>query len=221
MRAGKDMSALDVAGTRRLVYVVDDDEAIREGLTSLLMSVGYWVETFESVAKFLEFEREDRTSCLILDVRLRGESGLTFQRECHRLQLHMPILFISGNGDIEMSVQAMKAGAVTFLEKPLRAQPLLDAVHEALALDAARRSGEQGIKASRASYGTLTQRERDVMRLVVTGLLNKQIAAELGVSLDSIKQHRSQVMKKMNSRSVADLVRKATHLAEFLKPFRG
>ncbi|TDY37057.1 LuxR family two component transcriptional regulator [Paraburkholderia rhizosphaerae] len=215
------MSALDGVGTRRLVYIVDDDEAIRKGLTSLFMSVGYQVETFESVATFLEFEREDASSCLILDVRLRGENGLAFQRECHRLRLHIPIIFISGHGDVEMSVQAMKAGAVTFLEKPFCSQTLLDAVKDALALDSARRSSEQSSMALRASYATLTQRERDVMRLVITGLLNKQIAAELGVSVDSIKQHRSQMMRKMNSRSVPELVRKATHLAGLGKPFRG
>ncbi|MFC0399854.1 response regulator transcription factor [Paraburkholderia rhizosphaerae] len=201
-----------VAGSPSIVYVVDDDRSIRLTLGSLLLSVGYQVEAFESVAAFLEFDRPDTTSCLVLDIRLRGENGLVFQRECHRFHLHMPILFVSGHGDIAMSVQAMKAGAVNFLEKPFRDQDLLDAVHDALARDYSRRSSEQRLKPLRASYGRLSAREREVLHLVVTGLLNKQIAATLGVSEDCVKLHRSQVMKKMGSRSVPDLVRKARDL---------
>jgi FixJ family two-component response regulator len=218
VHAGEALPQPHATGTQPIVYIVDDDPAMRATLASLLLSVGYRVETFESSAAFLAFERPDATSCLVLDIRLRGESGLAFQRDCHRFDMRMPILFITGHGDIAMSVQAMKAGAVNFLAKPFRDQELLDAIHDALALDHTRRAEEQRLKPLRTSYQRLSTREREVLHLVITGLLNKQIAGALGVSEDCIKLHRSQVMKKMNSRSVPDLVRKAKDLG--IKPRR-
>ena len=196
-------------GKAPVVYVVDDDEAMRVALSGLLRSVGLRVETFESPKEFLAFPRIDAPSCLILDVRLRGESGLTFQEEVAKKKLRIPILFITAHGDIEMSVKAMKAGALDFFSKPFRDQDMLDAVAHALAQDGERLEADRSVAAVRASYDSLTPREREVMGFVLAGLMNKQIAFEMSLSEITVKIHRGQVMSKMASRSVADLVRKA------------
>jgi FixJ family two-component response regulator len=195
-----------------VVYLVDDDEGIRLSLSSLLRSSGLHVEAFASSREFLSFPKQIRPSCLILDVRLRGESGLTFQQDAAKSGLRMPILFITGYGDIEMSVRAMKAGAQEFFTKPFRDQDMLDAVAQALARDAARLAAEQSIARIRTCYDSLTPREREVLGYVVAGLMNKEIASEMQLSEIMVKIHRGKVMKKMDSRSVADLVRKAESL---------
>jgi FixJ family two-component response regulator len=195
-----------------VVYVLDDDEAMRLALSSLFRSTGLHVEIFESSQAFLAFPKREAPSCLVLDVRLRGESGLAFQEELARRSLRMPIVFITGHGDIAMTVKAMKAGAVDFLAKPFRDQDMLDAVSSALARDAERLASEQSIASLRTAYDSLTSREREVMDFVVAGLLNKQIASELNLSEITVKIHRGQVMKKMGARSVADLVRKSEAL---------
>ncbi|WP_042878481.1 response regulator transcription factor [Cupriavidus necator] len=195
-----------------VVYVVDDDEGMRLALGGLLRSVGLRVETFESSQDFLAFPKDDAPSCLILDVRLRGESGLALQEHVAKSGVRMPIVFMTGHGDIAMTVKAMKAGAVDFLAKPFRDQDMLDAVANALARDGERLAAEQSIAALRAAYGSLTPREREVMGFVVAGLMNKQIASEMNLSEITVKIHRGQVMKKMAARSVADLVRKSESL---------
>ncbi|MBN3765805.1 response regulator [Burkholderia sp. Ac-20365] len=195
-----------------VVYVIDDEESIRMALSGLLRSAGIGVELFESTADFLAAPRSDVPSCLILDVRLRGENGLTFQEEAAECGVHMPILFITGHGDIEMTVRAMKAGALDFFSKPFRDQDMLDAIAHALKRDAERLASDSAMAALRKSYESLTRRERDVMKLVVTGLLNKQIASELNLSEVTVKVYRGQVMMKMDAHSLADLVRKAGKL---------
>lgn len=200
-------------GKPSVVYVIDDDESIRFVLNGLVRSVGLHVETFESPKDFLAFPKYDAPSCLILDVRLRGESGLAFQQEAHRCGVRMPILFITAHGDIEMTVKAMKAGALDFFAKPFRDQDMLDAIAHALKRDAERRESEHALATLQESYGSLTQREREVMKFVVAGMLNKQIAYELHLSEITVKIHRGQVMKKMASRSLPDLVRKAEALS--------
>jgi FixJ family two-component response regulator len=202
----------DGQSTAPVVYVVDDDESIRHVLNGLVRSVGLQVETFESPQEFLAFPKHDAPSCLILDVRLRGESGLTFQEEAIRAGVRMPILFMTAHGDIEMTVKAMKAGALDFFPKPFRDQDMLDAITHALKRDAERLAADHAMADVRASYESLTQREREVLKLVVTGLLNKQIAYEMSLSEITVKIYRGQVMKKMASRSVPDLVRKAEAL---------
>ncbi|RDV00301.1 response regulator transcription factor [Trinickia dinghuensis] len=197
---------------RPIVYVLDDDESMRLALSSLFRSIGLHVETFESSQTFLSFPKGETPSCLVLDVRLRGESGLAFQEELARSCLRMPIVFITGHGDIAMTVKAMKAGAVDFLAKPFRDQDMIDAVSNALTRDAERLAAEQSIASLCAAYDLLTPREREVMEFVVTGMLNKQIASELNLSEITVKIHRGQVMRKMGARSVADLVRKAEAL---------
>lgn len=199
-------------GKPSVVYVIDDDESIRFVLNGLVRSVGLHVETFESPKDFLAFPKYDAPSCLILDVRLRGESGLAFQQEAHRCGVRMPILFITAHGDIEMTVKAMKAGALDFFAKPFRDQDMLDAIAHALKRDAERRESEHALATLQESYESLTQREREVMKYVVSGMLNKQIAYELHLSEITVKIHRGQVMKKMASRSLPDLVRKAEAL---------
>ncbi|PLP97508.1 response regulator transcription factor [Cupriavidus pauculus] len=196
----------------RAVYVVDDDESMRQALARLLRSEGLHVETFESTQEFSSFPKYDAPSCLILDVRLRGESGLAFQEHIARSGGHMPIVFITGYGDIAMTARAMKAGAVDFLAKPFRDQDMLDAVATALARDIDRLAAEQSNASVRIAYASLTPRERDVMNRVAVGQMNKQIAADLGISLVTVKCHRGQVMRKMGARSVAELVRKAESL---------
>lgn len=201
-----------------VVYVVDDDEPMRLALRNLLRSVGFAVETFGAVRDFLVFPRRAVPSCLILDVRLPGESGLAFQQDMARSGLRMPVLFMTGYGDIEMSVKAMKAGALNFFPKPFRDQDLLDAVNEALTLDAERLSAERSVTLLRTAYELLTHREREVMAFVISGLLNKQIAARMNLSEITVKIHRGQVMKKLGARSVPDLVRMAQALG--VEPLR-
>jgi FixJ family two-component response regulator len=198
--------------TQAMVFVIDDDTAVREALQSLLRSVGLRVATFASAREFLTSQRPDAPACLVLDVRLPGLSGLDLQRELAAVEIDLPIIFITGHGDIPMSVQAMKAGAVEFLTKPFRDQDLLDAIAQALEQDRAARAQRAGLAELRERYEQLTPREREVMGLVVSGLLNKQIAAELGISEITIKVHRGQVMQKMGAASVADLVRMADKL---------
>jgi FixJ family two-component response regulator len=194
------------------VVVIDDDEEIREGLQGLLGSVGMHVELFASVQEFVESARPDRPGCLVLDVRLPGRSGLDFHDDLARANVQMPVIFISGHADIQMSVRAMKAGAVEFLTKPVRHQDLLDAIQRALRQDRIRREEEKAVAELRACFELLTLREREVMVLVVAGLLNKQIANEIGLSQATVKLHRGQVMRKMQARSLAELVRMADKL---------
>jgi FixJ family two-component response regulator len=212
MLASPDSTSPISGNDTSIVYIVDDDESMRQSLCNLLSSVGLRVEAFESSQQFLAFPKRDVPSCLVLDVRLRGESGLTFQQEVLRTGLNIPILFMTGFGDMEMSVKAMKAGAVDFLPKPFRHQDMLDAVTQALAKDDKRLVAEHATAALRVAYDSLTLREQQVMAFVVAGMLNKQIASELNLSEITVKVHRAQAMKKMNASSVADLVRKADAL---------
>jgi RNA polymerase sigma factor (sigma-70 family) len=195
-----------------VIYIVDDDADVREGLQNLLQSVGLRSETFGSTAALLKSKLADEVGCLILDVRLPGLSGLDFQAEVIKEQIKVPIIFITGYADVPMSVKAMKAGAVEFLTKPIREQDLLDAVQMALDRDRARRQYDSDMQELRANYDSLSQREREVLRLVVAGLMNKQAAAEIGISEVTLKVHRHNIMKKLRARSLADLVRMADGL---------
>jgi FixJ family two-component response regulator len=192
-----------------IVFVVDDDPSVRRALKRLIGSVGLQVELFGSAQEFMRSKRPDAPSCLVLDIRLPGMSGLDFQLQLDQANIHIPIIFITGHGDIPMSVRAMKAGAVEFLTKPFRDQDLLDAIHLAIEQDRARRQQEAGIAMLRARFESLTLREREVLPLVVSGRLNKQTAAEIGTSETTAKVHRSQLMRKMGANSLADLVRMA------------
>jgi FixJ family two-component response regulator len=197
---------------RPIVCVVDDDAGLRDGLTSLFESIGLRVVPFASPAEFLRARLEDSPSCLVLDVRLPGVSGLDFQTELSRNNVNVPIIFITGHGDIPMSVRAMKAGAIEFLTKPLREQDLLDAVQAGIDRDRNQRQSERSLFALRDRYGLLTLREQEVMSYVTSGLMNKQVAAELEVSVITVKLHRGNVMRKMGARSLAELVRMADAL---------
>jgi len=190
-----------------VVFVVDDDSSVREAIKSLIRSVGLRVETFGTAQEFLRSTRPDAPACVVLDVRLPGLSGLDLQHELTTHGINLPIIFITGHGDIPMSVRAMKAGALEFLTKPFRDQDLLDAIQQALERDRSARQQRSETAELRERFDSLTSREREVMGLVVSGLLNKQIAGELGTSEVTIKIHRSQVMKKMGAGSLAELVR--------------
>jgi FixJ family two-component response regulator len=194
------------------VIVVDDDPGIREALGGLFRSVGLQVKVLASVPEFLQEGRPDSPTCLVLDVRLPGRSGLDFQRELAASDIQVPIIFITGYGDIPMSVQAMKGGAIEFLTKPFRDQDLLDAIQQGLERDRAWLEEERTTAALRARFNTLSPREREVMTRVVTGRLNKQIAGDIGISEITVKVHRSQVMRKMQARSLPDLARMADRL---------
>ncbi|MGH9972192.1 MAG: response regulator transcription factor [Pyrinomonadaceae bacterium] len=194
------------------VFVIDDDESILEALKDLLESVGLRVETFASAPEFLQSRHSDVPGCLVLDIRMPGLSGLDLQREMADANIHTPIIFITGHGDIPMTVRAMKAGAVEFLTKPFRDQDLLDAIQQALGRDRVARQEQAETAELRGRFDSLTPRESEVFALVVTGLLNKQIALQLGTSEVTVKQHRHQVMQKMTADSFADLVRMAEKL---------
>jgi FixJ family two-component response regulator len=194
------------------VIIIDDDAALREALGGLIRSVGLQVKLLASVPEFLETDRTKRPTCLVLDVRLPGRSGLAFQRDLAASGIHVPIIFMTGYGDIPMSVQAIKGGAIEFLTKPIREQDLLDAIYAGLAQDRATLESERALAGLCACYETLTPREREVMQLVVAGRLNKQIASDIGVSEITVKVHRGQVMRKMHAASLPDLARMADRL---------
>jgi FixJ family two-component response regulator len=202
-----------MSSTHSTVFVVDDDRSVREGLIDLISSVGMKAEAFSSAQEFLRHKRPDTPACLVLDVRLPGSSGLELQRQLGHSEHPIPVIFITGHADVPMSVRAMKDGAVEFLTKPFRDQDLLDAIHQALNSDRAAR--EQRAKAAelRHRYESLTPREREVMELVVRGMLNKQIAGQLGASEVTIKMHRGQVMHKMRAESVVELLRMSETIA--------
>lgn len=205
-----------VSGDDSLVFIVDDDPSMCEALERLLATVGLRAQVFQTPREFLTSKRPDAPSCLVLDVRLPGLSGLDLQRELARMDPPIPVVFITGHGDIPMAVQALKAGAVDFLTKPFRDQQLLDAIQHAIDRDRAARRHWADVADVRRRYESLTQREREVMSLVVTGLLNKQIAAQLQTSEATVKAHRAQLMRKMEADSVAQLVRIAEGLPVLL-----
>ncbi len=196
-----------------VVFIVDDDEELRLALDNLFRSVGLECRMFGSVAEFLKAVPADAPGCLVLDIRLPGVSGLEFQAQLARTGANLPIVFMTGHGDIPMSVRAMKAGAVDFLTKPFRDQDMLDAVSAAIEMDRRRREIDGAGREVRERYESLSAREREVMALVTRGLMNKQVAGELGLSEITVKLYRGQAMRKMNAASLADLVRMAEHLA--------
>ena len=195
-----------------IVFVVDDDASVRDAVKRLIASVGLRVETFGSTREFLDGKRPDAPACLVLDVRLPDVSGLELQRDLAAANVQIPIIFITGHADVPMTVRAMKAGAVEFLTKPFRGQELLDAIQEAIAKDRVAWNERAQMAELRARYDSLTPREKEVLKLVASGLLNKQIGAELGTSELTIKTHRGRVMEKMGAESLADLVRMSEKL---------
>jgi RNA polymerase sigma factor (sigma-70 family) len=195
-----------------VIYVIDDDDSVREGVTDLLRSVGRTAHSFASTQDFLEAKRADAPGCIILDVRLPGPSGLEFQHMLHTLNIHLPVIFVSGHGDIPMSVRAMKSGAIEFLTKPINEQQLLDAVQAGVEYDRARRNEAKTSVRLRERLDSLTPREREVLTLVASGHRNKQIANTLGLSEMTVKVHRSQIMRKMRASSLVDIVRMADKL---------
>jgi FixJ family two-component response regulator len=201
-----------VATERPVVFVVDDDLAMREALQDLLASVGMDARVYASTQDFMQAQRPDAPGCLVLDVRLPGASGLSFQEELPRAGVDLPVIFITGHGDIPMTVRAMKAGAVEFLSKPFRDQELLDAIDAAIERHRAQRLETALVAELRQRFAALTQREREVMALVSTGRVNKQIAADLSISEATVKVHRGQIMRKMQAKSLAQLVRIADRL---------
>jgi FixJ family two-component response regulator len=206
-------SSRDVAGVKEpIVFVIDDDVSMRRALTNLFQSVGLGVEVFGSAPEMLQSKLPDVASCLVLDIRLPGLSGLDFQTELAKANIHLPIIFMTGHGDIPMTVRAMKGGAVDFLTKPFRDQDMLDAVVTAIERDRKRREVEKVVANLQALFETLTPREREILALVASGLMNKQIAAEVGLAEITVKIHRGHIMKKMGARSLADLIRMAERL---------
>ena len=201
-----------------IVYIIDDDVSVREGLEDLLQSVGLAARSFGSTQDFLKSSRADVPGCIILDVRLPGQSGLEFQRVLADAGIHLPIVFISGHGDIPMSVRAIKSGAIEFLTKPFGEQQLLDAVQTGLERDRARRRDVDAAAGIRERFESLTPREREVFALAVSGLANKQIAAELELSVMTVKVHRGQITRKMQAKSLVELVRMADRLGIAPKP---
>ena len=199
-----------------IVSVIDDDAAVRDVIKDLLLSVGHVVESFASAEEFMTRRDPQLPGCLVLDVRLPGTSGLELQKRLVAQKDRIPIIFISGYGDVPMAVQVMKAGAVDFLQKPFREQELLDCVQTALRRDQAQREIEESVSGMLTGYRSLTKREREIMKLVVTGQINKQIAAHVGLSEVTVKIHRAQVMHKMGTPSLADLVRAADKIEAFL-----
>jgi FixJ family two-component response regulator len=204
--------APDDGAASPLIYLVDDDALLRDAISSLLRSVGMQVAAYPSVAAFQAVPRLDVSSCLLLDVRLQGVSGLDFQADLNRAGVALPVILMTGHGDIPMSVRAMKAGAIDFLAKPFRDQDLLDAIHVALQADGVRRGRDRALHAVTARYATLTPREREIMALAARGLMNKQIAGEVGTSEITVKIHRGNAMRKMEAKTFADLVRMAEAL---------
>jgi FixJ family two-component response regulator len=195
-----------------IVFVVEDDASVRRALSNLFRSVGLTVELFGAASEMLQSNLPDVASCLVLDVRLPGSSGLDFQTELANANIHIPIIFMTGHGDIPMTVKAMKGGAVDFLTKPFRDQDMLDAVVTAIERDRKRREADRIAADAQALFETLSSREREILALVSSGLMNKQVAAELGLAEVTVKIHRGHIMKKMGTRSLADLVRMAEML---------
>jgi len=199
---------------KAVVHIVDDDDSLRRAVDSLCRSVGLQTRTYGSAREFLDAKREDIAGCLVLDVRLPGVSGLDFQSQLSALGIHLPVILVTGHGDVPMSVRAMKAGAVDFLPKPFRDQDLLDAVSTAIERDRRRRELDGGASVLRDRFATLSPREQQVMMLVTSGKMNKQVAGDLGLSEITVKIHRAAAMRKMGARTLADLVR----MADALKP---
>ena len=196
-----------MAAERAVVFVIDDDSSMRHAVEDLVASVGLEPRVFATPQEFLQAKRADAPSCLVLDVRLPGASGLAFQEELARAGVPLPVIFITGHGDIPMSVRAIKAGAVEFLSKPFRDQELLDAIHAGIERDRMQRQAAAAVAAVQQRFATLTEREREIMALVLAGHPNKRIAAKLGVAEGTVKVHRGQIMRKMHAQSVQELVR--------------